>query len=70
MATGSKKASPAVLEDPWMSVQEAARAVGMTRFKFLQFAMANRVESQITAGRTVVSRESVEKLARDLRKTA
>lgn len=63
MPAGSKKATAAVLDDPWMSVQEAARVLGMTRFKFLQFAMANRIESTVSAGRTVVSRAQVEQLA-------
>ena len=65
MPTGSKKAAAPIADDPWMSVQEAADTLEMSRFKFLQFAMENAIESTKVAGRLVVSRAQVEQLAAD-----
>jgi hypothetical protein len=45
--------------DPWMSLVEAAKALGETRQTVLTRAIKGEVEAKHIAGRTVVSRESV-----------
>jgi hypothetical protein len=51
-----------VQSDPWMSLKEAAKALGMARQTVLTLALKGEVEAQHIAGRTVVTRESVERL--------
>ena len=46
--------------DRWLSLSEAARQLGTTRHTVLARALRGELETQQVAGRTVVSRESVE----------
>lgn len=48
--------------DPWMSLVAAAKQLGETRQTVLTRAIKGEVEAKHIAGRTVVSRESVDRL--------
>ena len=48
-------------EDIWMTLRQAALALGQTRHSVLTRIVKGELEAQIVAGRTVVSRESVER---------
>lgn len=61
MRTASK-ALPA--SDPWMSLGDAARTLKTTRQTVLTRAIKGELEAKHVAGRTVVSRASVEKAKR------
>lgn len=50
--------------DPWMSLVAAARALDTTRQTVLTLAIKGDIEAQHVAGRTVVSRASVERVRR------
>lgn len=50
------------IADPWMSLVQAAKALGETRQTVLTRAIKGEVEAKFIAGRTVVSRESVRRL--------
>lgn len=52
--------------DPWMSLGEAARALGESRQKVLARAVKGDVKATHIAGRTLVDRESVKRLVRSL----
>lgn len=52
--------------EAWMSLSDAARALGETRQTVLTRAVKGEVEAQHIAGRTLVSRASVEKLVRKI----
>lgn len=54
------------LDDGWLSLNGAARELGRTRMAVLRYALQGVLVSETKAGRTVISRESVERLARDL----
>lgn len=60
----ARKDTPIVApqRDPWMSLNEACIALDTHREKVLQRALAGELEVQIVAGRTVVSRASVERM--------
>lgn len=60
MSTARKTAAPSI--DPWISLGDAARMLGETRQTVLTRAVKGEVEAKNIAGRTVVSRASVEKL--------
>lgn len=45
--------------DPWMSLGDAARALGITRHTVLNRIVAGELKGTVAAGRTLVSRESV-----------
>jgi excisionase family DNA binding protein len=62
MSTALKHAEPTPQTDPWMSVPAAARALGVTPPTVIAWAFKGRLVHTRVAGRTVVSRESVEKL--------
>jgi len=47
--------------DEWMSLGEASRMLGQSRQTILSRAIKGELEAQYIAGRTVVSRESVER---------
>lgn len=64
MPTARKKAPP--VDDRWMTFPEAARRIGITPFKVRSFALRGVLVTEVSAGRTVISRESVERLAREL----
>ena len=51
-----------VQEDPWMSLYKASVLLGQTRHTLLNRIIKGELEAQIIAGRTVVSRKSVEQL--------
>lgn len=48
-------------EDRWMSLVEAARVLGASRQTILARAVKGELDAEHIAGRTVVSRESVER---------
>lgn len=50
--------------DPWMSLVEAARVLGESRQGILTRAVKGEVEAQHIAGRTVVSRASIDRVRR------
>lgn len=56
-----RKAEPAEVSDPWLSLNQASIALGETRTAVLQRIARGELGHQIVAGRTVVSRESVER---------
>lgn len=58
--TQTRKARPAT--DPWMSLLKAAKLLGQSRQTVLTRVAKGEVEAMHIAGRTVVSRASVEKL--------
>lgn len=49
------------VEDPWMSLAEAARALGASRQTILARAVKGELEAEHIKGRTLVSRLSVER---------
>lgn len=51
-------------EDPWVSLVEAARMLGESRLAVLARSVKGEVEAKHIAGRTVVSRASVQRLLR------
>lgn len=46
--------------DPWMSVPEAAREIGVANATVLQLALRGELKTMVAAKRTLVDRESVE----------
>jgi hypothetical protein len=48
--------------DPWMSVPEAARALGVANATVLQMALRGELVNTLVAKRTYVARESVDRL--------
>lgn len=56
--------------DEWISLAEAARQLGQTRHSILQRAVAGEIVAQHIAGRTVVTKASVDaaKAAENVRK--
>lgn len=64
-----RRATP-MIDDGWMSLVAAAKALGMARLRVTRYALQGALEHQTIAGRTVISRASVEKLQRELRKSA
>lgn len=57
----SDRAATEPVTDGWMSVREAARILGIARPTVLTKALRGELVVQTVAGRTVVSRESVER---------
>lgn len=53
---------PAKDRDPWISLLEASRVLGESRLAVLTRSVKGEVEAQHIAGRTLVSRASVERL--------
>lgn len=51
-------------KDPWMSLLQAAKELGETRQRVLTRAIKGEVEAKYIAGRTVVSRASIERITR------
>lgn len=52
----------APIVDRWMSLNEAAEVLEETRHSVLQRIVRRELEADVVAGRTVVSRESVERV--------
>lgn len=50
------------LEDPWMSLPQAAAALRCTRYLVSQFIGRGHLRANLVAGRTYVLREDVERL--------
>lgn len=48
--------------EPWMSLSTAAKALGETRHMVLSRAVRGELETQNVAGRTFISRASVDRL--------
>lgn len=55
-------AGKAEQNDAWMSLVQAAKELGETRQRVLTRAVKGEVEAKYIAGRTVVSRASIERL--------
>lgn len=70
MAERIKKPKAQLVTDDWMSVASAAKALGKSRHGVLALSIRGALVSQIAAGRTVISRESVEKLREQLQGAA
>lgn len=62
MPTPRKKLSR-LPTDPWMTVREAARTLGVAPQTVYSRAAAGLLVTQVVAGRTFVRRDSVEALA-------
>jgi excisionase family DNA binding protein len=60
-STARKQRQEARPVDPWMSVREAARQLGIAPPTVLTRVIRGELEAQSTAGRTVISRASVER---------
>lgn len=50
------------LAEKWMTLVEASRLLGETRLKILSRSVKGELEAQHLAGRTVISRESVDRI--------
>lgn len=70
MAHVRKQSSVLVVDDPWMTVTDAAEALGLSRFLTMKHAMRGALVVEVHAGHTVISRDSVEKLRRQLQKAS
>lgn len=57
----ARKAETVTVTDPWLSLNQASIALGETRTAVLQRIARGELEHQIVAGRTYVSRESVQR---------
>ncbi len=57
--------SEAVQADPWMTLPDAAEALGEARQTVLTRTVKGELEAKHEAGRTLISRASVEKLLAD-----
>jgi len=56
----ARKAAP--LPDEWISLPEAARLLGESRHTVLNRSVKGEVEAQFIAGRTIVLRESIQRV--------
>lgn len=54
--------SEAVKADPWMTLPDAAEALGEVRQTILTRAVKGELEAKHEAGRTLISRASVERV--------
>lgn len=61
MATTRKKATRDRPDDPWLSLPQAARALGVSRQTVLLRASRGELDSLSAAGRVLVARASVER---------
>jgi hypothetical protein len=59
-----------LLHDPWVGIREAARTLGISRHMIMSYGLRGALDTQVVAGRTVVSRDSLERLRGELRKSA
>jgi hypothetical protein len=67
MPSHRKLTPPLALEpDPWMSVLAASRALGKPRQTIYNWCIGGTLESQVVAGRVVVSRASVDRVRAEL----
>ena len=60
MGTSTARKSLSVTVDPWMSVREAARQLKVSPPAVLTRVIQGKLEAQTVAGRTFISRASVE----------
>jgi hypothetical protein len=60
----ARKAEAVEVTDPWVSLRQAAITLGESRIAVLQRIARGELTHQIVAGRTYVSRESVEQATR------
>lgn len=58
MSAGRKK------DDPWMTLNRAGKELGESRYKVLTRTTLGELEAKHEAGRTLVSRASVERVRR------
>lgn len=49
------------IADPWVSVPAAARLLGCANATVLAKALRGEIEAQVVAGRTVISRASIDR---------
>lgn len=54
--------------DPFMTVKDAAAALGVSRSTVHQRKAEGKLEGQMVAGRLVIRRDSVERLRRQMRR--
>lgn len=54
------------LDDGWMSLYAASKALGKPRLTVMKYVLQGALEAENKAGRTLLSRESVEKLRTQL----
>ena len=59
MNAARKNVEATAVLDPWMTVPQAARAIGIANATVSSLALRGELRTQIVAGRTVVDRESV-----------
>lgn len=69
MRQGIKKDEVVALEE-WIPVVDVQRELGLSRFRFMRLAMVHGIRTHSVLGRTVVARESVELLRRELAKAS
>jgi hypothetical protein len=50
------------VKDLWMSLYDAAEVLKESRYSVMQRIIRGEIESQLVAGRTVVSREGVQRI--------
>jgi excisionase family DNA binding protein len=60
----ARKHEEGPLEDGWMTVPQAAAALGCSRLKVMNHVARNELSAGVFADRTLISRESVERLRR------
>jgi len=61
MSASAIVSKPPAVNDPWISVREAARQLGIARTTVLTWVIQGKLEATTVAGRTFVNRESVER---------
>lgn len=62
METGIKKAGAPPADDPWMTIPQAAREIGIHKQTVLTYALDGKLDTQVVAGQRFVSRESVDRV--------
>lgn len=60
MDAARKKTEPTAVLDPWMTVPQAARAIGIANATVSALALRGALRVQTVAGRVFVERESVD----------
>lgn len=62
MPPARKTATQMPVKDLWMSLYDAAEVLKESRYSVMQRIIRGEIESQLVAGRTVVSREGVQRI--------
>lgn len=58
----ARKHEETALDDGWMTLPQAAAALGCSRLKVMNHVARNELTAGVFADRTLISRESVERL--------